>query len=123
MGASEWAMLLALSLLLGGSFFFFKVLVAEAPPFTVVLGRVGVAALALNGFLILRGDGLPREPRLWLAFLVMGLLNNVAPFSLIVFGETLHWNVVLGSVIVVGAGLFTIWREAIAHRQRRIAAR
>ena len=43
--------------------------------------------------------------------------------GVIVFGETLHWNVVLGSVIVVGAGLFTIWREAIAHRQRRIAAR
>ena len=39
--------------------------------------------------------------------------------GVIVFGETLQWNVVLGSVIVVGAGLFTIWREAVAHRSRK----
>ena len=44
MGAPEWIALLALSTLWGGSFFFFKVLVAELPPFTVVLGRVGIAA-------------------------------------------------------------------------------
>ena len=40
MGASEWVLLLVLSVLWGGSFFFFKVLVSELPPFTVVLGRV-----------------------------------------------------------------------------------
>ena len=76
MGVKEWAMLLALSVLWGGSFFFFKVLVAELPPFTVVLGRVGLAALALNVFLTLRGGRMPSDPRLWGAFLVMGLLNN-----------------------------------------------
>jgi drug/metabolite transporter (DMT)-like permease len=87
MTAKEWGLLLALSALWGGSFFFFKVLVAEYPPFTVVLGRVGLAAVFLNLWLWARGDAMPREPRLWGAFLVMGLLNNVAPFSLIVFGE------------------------------------
>jgi drug/metabolite transporter (DMT)-like permease len=39
--------------------------------------------------------------------------------GVIVFGETLHWNIVLGSAIVVAAGLFTIWREAVAHRRRK----
>ena len=27
------------------------------------------------------------------------------------FGETIRWNVALGAVIVVFAGLFTLWRE------------
>ena len=83
-----WAMLLILSALWGGSFFFFKVLVTTLPPFTVVLGRVGLAALALNLYLALRRDALRLSAPLWRSFLAMGLLNNVVPFSLIVFGET-----------------------------------
>ena len=48
MTARSWALLLFLSLLWGGSFFFYKVLVAVLPPVTVVAGRVAIAALALN---------------------------------------------------------------------------
>lgn len=55
-------MLLALAILWGGSFFFFKVMVAELPPFTVVLGRVGLAALILNVWLALRRDYMPTSP-------------------------------------------------------------
>lgn len=88
MGATEWLLLLLLSALWGGSFFFFKVLVDELPPLTVVLGRVGFAAVILQLYLLARRDPMPRSPRLWGQFLVMGLLNNVIPFSLIVFGET-----------------------------------
>jgi len=39
-----------------------------------------------------------------------------------VFGETLHLNVIVGSVIVVAAGLFTVWREARNRRARLSAA-
>ncbi len=88
MGLREWLLLLALSGLWGGSFFFFKVLASALPPFTVALGRVGFAAIALNLLLAARREWLPADPRLWAAFAVMGLLNNVAPFTLIVFGET-----------------------------------
>jgi drug/metabolite transporter (DMT)-like permease len=88
MGTSEWILLLVLSALWGCSFFFFKVLVAELPPFTIVLGRVGLAALLLNLFLLIRRDPMPRSPRLWGSFIVMGILNNVVPFTLIVWGET-----------------------------------
>ncbi len=48
MGPIEWILLLVLSVLWSGSFFFAKLAVAELPPFTIVLGRVGLAALALN---------------------------------------------------------------------------
>lgn len=88
MGTAEWGLLIVLSGLWGGSFFFYKVLVAAMPPFTVVFGRVAIAALVLNMVLIVRREAMPHDPRTWGAFMVMGLLNNVIPFSLIVFGET-----------------------------------
>jgi drug/metabolite transporter (DMT)-like permease len=34
-----------------------------------------------------------------------------------VFGETLNANMIIGSVIVVGAGVFTIWRESVLARK------
>lgn len=35
-----------------------------------------------------------------------------------IFGETLNLNMVVGSAIVVGAGVFTIWRESVVARRR-----
>jgi drug/metabolite transporter (DMT)-like permease len=87
MGAREWALLVVLSVLWGASFYFFKVLVAELPTLTVVLGRLGLAALLMNLVVVLKGDSMPSSPRLWGAFIVMGLLNNVVPFILLVWSE------------------------------------
>jgi drug/metabolite transporter (DMT)-like permease len=87
MGAREWSLLVLLSVLWGVSFYFFKVLIAELPTLTIVLGRVGLAALLMNLLILLKGDSMPASPRLWGAFLVMGLLNNVVPFILIVWSE------------------------------------
>lgn len=111
MGAPEWIALLALSSLWGGSFFFFKVLVAELPPFTVVLGRVGIAALALNLLLLARREPLRPNPQHWRSFLMLGLVNNVIPFSLIAFGET---RITSGSAAILNATtpIFTI---LVAH--------
>ena len=50
MGGREWVMLLALAALWGSPFFFFKVMVGALPPLTVVLARVGIAALLLNAW-------------------------------------------------------------------------
>lgn len=88
MGPAEWAMLLALSLLWGGSFFFNGVVVKALPPLTIVFLRVALAAATLNAILILRGKPLPADRRIWTAFFGMGLLNNVVPFTLIVWGQT-----------------------------------
>jgi drug/metabolite transporter (DMT)-like permease len=88
MGASEWGLLLMLSVLWGGSFFFAKVAVAELPPLSVVLARVGLAALALNILVRAAGDAMPADRASWSAFLAMGMLNNLIPFSLIVWAQT-----------------------------------
>jgi drug/metabolite transporter (DMT)-like permease len=88
MGAREWAMLLALSLLWGGSFFFVAVGLRGLPPFTLVTLRVALAAACLMLVLRVTGGTIPRAPAAWRSFLGMGLLNNVVPFSLIVWGQT-----------------------------------
>lgn len=88
MTASEWTLLLALSLLWGGSFFFTGVALTGLPPLLVVFLRVGLAALILGAAALVAGARLPREARIWRAFLGMGLLNNVVPFCLIVWSQT-----------------------------------
>ncbi len=80
-------MLLLLAAVWGGSFFFAEIALREVGPLTVVLHRVFWAMPVL--FLVLRRLKLrlPTDPRSWAAFLIMGALNNVIPFSLIFWGQ------------------------------------
>ncbi len=111
MGAREWGMLIMLSLLWGGSFFFIGIAVKALPPFTIVALRVSLAAVALLVFLRLAGLSMPRDPRVWLAFFGMGLLNNLIPFSLIVWGQT-HIASGLASILNATTPLFGV---IVAH--------
>ena len=47
MGAREWVLIVLLSVLWGGSFFFVGVAVGDLAPLTIVTLRVGLAAVAL----------------------------------------------------------------------------
>jgi drug/metabolite transporter (DMT)-like permease len=47
MNTEEWLLLILLSLLWGSSFFLIKIVFEELQPLTVVLGRVGLAAIVL----------------------------------------------------------------------------
>lgn len=106
-----WLWLLSLSILWGGSFFFAKIAIGELGPFTVVFARVGLAALALNLVLAAGGSGLFRRGTPWIAFLVMGALNNVLPFSLIFWGQR---EIASGLAAILNATtpLFTV---VVAH--------
>ena len=120
-GGTEWMLLLILSGLWGGSFFFFKVLVAVLPPFTVVLARVGIAALILNLWLLLRRDFMPASPSLWFSFIVMGLLNNVIPFSLIAFGET-RISSGVASILNATTPMFTVLAAHLLTSNEKLTA-
>ena len=48
MGAFEWSLLLLLALVWGASFFFQKKVLRELGPYTMVFGRLALAAMALN---------------------------------------------------------------------------
>ena len=85
MDAKDWAMLLLLSFLWGGSFFLIGVIVVELPPLTIVTLRVGIAAIVLWAVLLINGYDVPKSFKLWRAFFMLGLLNNAIPFSLIVW--------------------------------------
>jgi drug/metabolite transporter (DMT)-like permease len=87
MAPREWAMLVALAILWGGSFFFNGVAVRELPAFTLVWLRVAVAAVTLLAVTRLTGERLPRNLDAWTAFAGMAILNNVLPFVLIVWGQ------------------------------------
>lgn len=111
MGAAEWATLVGLSVLWGGSFFFIDVAVRTIQPFTLVLLRVTLAAAVLILLLRLRGEPLRPSRGMIGGFLFMGLINNVVPFSLLAWGQT-----------QIGAGLASIlnattpiWGALLAH--------
>ena len=107
MTTKDWAMLLLLSLLWGGSFFLISLAVAELPPLTIVLLRVGIAAITLWAILLIGGYEIPKSLKLWRTFFILGLLNNVIPFSLIVWSQN-HIGAGLASIINATTPLFTI---------------
>lgn len=83
----DWAMLVTLSVLWGGSFFFAKIAVAEIPPLTLVALRVAIAAAALHLVLFALGEGSPLLDRRFPALVVLGIFNNVIPFSLLFWAQ------------------------------------
>lgn len=107
MSPLEWAMLLALATVWGGSFFFNGIAVRELPVFTVVVSRVALAAVILLAVLRLHGEKMPRDRRVWAAFFGMGLLNNAIPFSLIVWGQQ-HIASGVASILNASTPLFTV---------------
>jgi len=87
MGAGLWCLIGILSLIWGASFFFVEIAVQTMTPLTLVLCRVGTAAVLLLGFVFFTNRKMPSSPGIWVAFLVLGALNNVIPFSLIAWGQ------------------------------------
>jgi len=88
MGARDWLLLLILSTVWGGSFFFFEVALQTLPPFTVVLGRVGLGAMVLLAIARMRGEVLPFSATIARRYLLLGAISNALPFSFIVWGQT-----------------------------------
>ena len=107
----EWGLLLLLSLIWGGSFFFNAVAVTALPPFTIVACRVAIGALSLIAVLYASGGRLATGRKTWGAFFLMGLMNNAIPFSLIVWGQR---DIASGLAAILNATtpLFTV---IIAH--------
>ena len=117
----EWGMLLALSAVWGGSFFFNGVAVRELPVFTVVVCRVALAAAILLLVLRLSGEHLPSGREVWVAFFAMGLMNNVIPFSLIVWGQQ-HIASGVASILNASTPLFTVVLAHLLTRDERMNA-
>ena len=123
MSGGEWAMLLVLSAVWGGSFFFNEIALRELPVFTVVVARVVLAALILLLVMRIKGEALPRDHRIWAAFVGMGLLNNVIPFSMIAAGQQ-HIASGVASILNASKPLFgVIFAHFLTKDERMTRAR
>ena len=122
--ARDWSLLAVLSILWGGSFFFNGAALRELPPLTLVFLRVALGAAMLLPLLRMQGIGFPDGVAGWKPFVVIGLLNNVVPFSLIVIGQTFIPSG-LASILNATTPLFTVLVMAAAGEEslhvRRVA--
>ncbi len=114
--------MLLLALLWGGSFLAVRIALNEIGPLTAVAHRVGWAMLALWVAVLVMRLPLPRSPRVWGAFLVMGLLNNVIPFVLMAWGQ-LHIEVGLTSILNAATAIFGVLMAALFFVDERITLR
>lgn len=124
MKLKDWGAFVLLGLIWGSSFLWIKVaqggpLAGFVPPagatafhpFLLVAFRLLFGFLGMLGVWAWQRPALPREPRLLLAFLVMGFFNTALPFVMITWGETRIASG-LASVLNATVPLFTI---VIAH--------
>lgn len=83
----DLSLLLVLAIIWSSSFTVIKVGTELLPPTTFAMLRVVIGAIVLFVWLKIRGQKLPREPRLWWSFFLIGLFGNGIPFVLINWGE------------------------------------
>ena len=83
----DWIGLAALVLMWGTAFVFIRLGVETIPPEGVAAGRIASAALLLCAAVRLSGLRFPRLGRIWLHFLVLGIVGNALPFFLIGWGQ------------------------------------
>lgn len=115
----NWIMLIVLGTIWGGSFLFAKVAVAEIPPFVLVFFRVSSACAVL--LLVLWYQGILAKLSLSLAtpFLIMGILNNAIPFSLLFLGQT-EIGAGLASILNATTPVFTVLVAGVLVKQESL---
>ena len=120
--ARAWTMLILLALVWGTSFLAIRTALDEIAPLTSVLYRVAPAALALWLYVAGRRLPVPRSPRVWGAFLVMGVLNNAVPFSLMAWGQ-LHITTGLTSILNATTAIWGVLVAALVFSDERLSTR
>ena len=111
MTGQDWAILLFLSVLWGGSFFFIEVALTSVAPFTLVLIRVALAAAMLWLYLLARGERFALPKGALTAFLILSLVNNVAPFVLFAWAQ----RAIDGGLASILNATTPIWGVVVAH--------
>ncbi len=98
---TDWLLLLALAAMWGSSFMFNRLAVASLPPWTVVAGRIGIAALVLVVVVHAAGKRLPPLGRGWVPYAVIALIGNAVPFYLITWGQQVVGSALAGILMAM----------------------
>lgn len=96
-----------LALLWGSSFFFMEVALVDIGPVTIVFGRVVLAALALIFYCLLRDIRVALTRKLVVEFIIMGIIANAIPFTLITLGQV-QITSSLSAIIIATTPLFSV---------------
>lgn len=100
-------LLVALATLWGPSFLFIKVAVAEIPPISLAAMRIGLAALLLCSYLLIRGEKPIKSLKFWRQVTIAGFFAHAVPFVLINWGEV-YIDSALASILNALTPLSTI---------------
>jgi drug/metabolite transporter (DMT)-like permease len=84
---TAWIGLGLMGLFWGGSFLSIELMLRQMPFETLVALRISGGAVALWAYVLIRGYDIPRAPRIWITFLLIGLINVAMPFGLITWGQ------------------------------------
>lgn len=115
----EWAMLLLLSVIWGGSFFFVEIALRGFQPVGLVFLRLAIAASILTAVVYASGRRLPSTAATWLGFVVLGTLNNAIPFSLIAWGQT-RIDSGIASILNATTPIFAVLLAHVLTRDERL---
>ncbi|MDA1329569.1 MAG: DMT family transporter [Chloroflexi bacterium] len=111
MKTKDWTAFIGLSLAWGSSFLWIKIAVQEIGPFALVGWRLLFGIVGLLVVVAIRRPEWPRQRKVWLALLVLGLTNTAIPFVLISWAE-LYIDSAVASILNSSVPLFTM---VIAH--------
>lgn len=114
-----WAELLLLGLIWGASFVAIRIALDTIPVMTSVLHRTFWAMAVLWLIVWIKGIEIPRNPKVWLAFLIMGLLNNAIPFSLMAWGQ-LYIDTGLTAILNAATAVFGVLVAALFFKDERL---
>jgi drug/metabolite transporter (DMT)-like permease len=106
----------------GASFLAIKLGLEELPFLTLVAHRIVWACVLLWIYIAVRRFALPRDIRIWGAFLIMGLLNNVIPFALMAWGQQFI-ETGLTSIFNAGTAIFGVLVAAMVFADERLTTR
>ena len=122
MSTRAWVEMTLLALIWGASFLSNKVALTEVGFLTTVAFRLIGACAILWVYVAWRGLPIPRDPRVWFAFFVMGLLNNALPFSLITWGQ-LTIPTGLAGILNAATAILGVMVAALVFRDERLTLR
>ncbi len=97
----------ALACLWGSNFLLIKVSLDGLSPIQIVLVRMATGALVLLAFVGIRGEGLPRDRRIWAHVAVAAVIANLIPYFLFGWGEERVDSAVAGTLNAT-TPLFTV---------------
>jgi drug/metabolite transporter (DMT)-like permease len=119
MSRRHLAMLLALAAIWGSSFMLIEIALRDLDPATVILLRVGSAAVALAVYVPLAGMSFaPLRPLVW-PLALMGVLNTALPFYLITWGQQ-YIDSGLAAILNASAPLFTALLALAVDQAQRV---